>query len=80
MNIRQRAIDLYTPPFRFDYGYIFDSKGEMFCDDKLPQLEQEDSTIRIRGWGRIGYMEEPEKLQNEVGKLIAELLTEHWPT
>jgi len=39
----------------------------------------ENATTRIRGWGRIQYLPNAEELQDDVGKLIAELLTEHWP-
>ena len=72
-EIRQRALDLYKPPFKFECGYIQDSKHRMVAD----QHDGPDS-LRVRGWGRISYMEDPEKLQDEVGALIAEALTEKW--
>ena len=73
--LMQRALDLYAPPFRFSHGFIFDSKGEMVSDDTL---EGQDAIQRVRGWGRIGYMEEAEALQDEVGRIIAEALTDYW--
>lgn len=72
-EIRQRALELYEPPFQFHCGYIQDAKHRMVAD----QHEGPDS-LRVRGWGRISCMEEPEKLQDEVGALIAEALTEKW--
>lgn len=72
-EIRQRALELYEPPFQFHCGYIQDAKHRMVAD----QHEGPDS-LRVRGWGRISYMEDPEKLQDEVGALIAEALTEKW--
>ena len=73
-TLRQRATDLYEPPFRFECGYIFDAKGQMVAD----QGGAEGYALRVRGWGRIGYMESPEQLQDEVGEKIAEILTQHW--
>lgn len=71
--IRQRALGLYQPPFRFECGYILAANGQMVAD----QHDGPDS-LRVRGWGRISYMDNPEKLQDEVGALIAEALTEKW--
>jgi len=33
---------------------------------------------RLRGWGRIQYLPDPEKLHDAVGEIIAEALTEYW--
>lgn len=72
-TIRQRALALYQPPFHFIHGYIYDSKNKMFSDD-----DGQDTVQRVRGWGRISYLPDAAKLQNEVGALIAEALTEFW--
>lgn len=74
MNIRDTAIGLYEPPFRFECGYIFDKNGKMVAD----QGGAEGYALRVRGWGRIGYLDNPEALQDEVGAWIAEILTAHW--
>jgi hypothetical protein len=71
------AIAIYKPPFSFKAGYIYDSEGNMFADqggteDRAAQL------ARIRGWGRIGGMANPEELQDAVGKHMARALTEYW--
>lgn len=73
--MKDKAKELYTPPFRFEYGYIFDANGSMVADNKT---DGEDSALRVRGWGRIQYQENPEQLQDAVGELIAEALTEFW--
>jgi len=70
--LREAAIALYKPPFRFDSGYIFDAENQMVAD------QHETSICRVRGWGRIGYMGNAEALQNKVGELIAEALTNLW--
>ena len=67
------ALALYLPPFRFDHGYIFDSNHRMVADN-----EGQDVALRVRGWGRISHMPTPESLQDKVGELIAEALTEYW--
>lgn len=76
-DLHARAIDLYTPPFRFEYGYIWDAKDQMVADNSVPE-DAEGAALRVRGWGRISYLEEPEALQDEVGNIIASAMTEHW--
>ncbi len=70
-----RAMALYSPPFKFQHGFIFDANGEMVSDG---ELENQDAIQRVRGWGRIGYMDDAEKLQDLVGDVIAKALTEYW--
>lgn len=72
-EIKQQALALYVPPFKFVNGYIRDSQGLMMAD----QHEGPDS-LRIRGWGRIQYLDNPELLQDTTGELIAQALTEFW--
>jgi len=72
-DAKQRALDLYKPPFRYYRGYIFDANKNIVADDPC-----EDAVARIRGWGRISYLPEPEKLQDTVGELIAEALNEYY--
>jgi len=67
------ALALYQPPFRFDHGYIFDANHRMVADN-----EGQDVALRVRGWGRISHLPTPEALQDKVGELIAEALTEYW--
>lgn len=74
-DIRDKSIGLYTPPFRFEHGYIWDAKGKMVADN---HVDGEDAALRVRGWGRISYMENPEALQDEVGNVIALAMTEFW--
>lgn len=76
MTMRERAIKLYRPPFRFEHGYVYDSNDQMVAD--AGKDGEPDQLLRVRGWGRISYMREPEALQDEVGKAIAEALTEFW--
>lgn len=66
MNITNKAIDVYKPPFTYDlFGQmIFDSNHNLVAD--------------IRGWGRIQKMENPEGIQDEIGRQIAKAMTEHW--
>lgn len=67
------TLRLYRPPFRYERGYIFDANNEMVADS-----EGQDVALRIRGWGRIGYMANAEALQDRVGELIAQAITEFW--
>lgn len=74
-DIRDRARALYKPPFRLEHGYIIDSSGRHVADQAGDDVK---AMLRIRGWGRIGYLNDPEKLQDTVGELIAEALTKYW--
>ncbi len=49
-DLRNKSICLYTPPFRFEHGYIWDAKGQMVADN---HVDGEDAVLRVRGWGRI---------------------------
>jgi len=75
--LRQRALALYKPLFTYSRGYVFDSCGEMVADEVGDEVEA-GAVLRVRGWGRIGRLAEPEKLQDAVGVLIAEMLSRGW--
>lgn len=76
-DLRTKAIALYTAPFTFERGYIWDAAGRMVADNY--RLDEEDGAVlRVRGWGRISYLDDPEALQDEVGNAIAEAMTEFW--
>lgn len=72
-KLRAAAISLYTPPFKYTSGYIFDANNEMVADD-----DSNAFAMQVRGWGRISYLDDAEKLQDTVGALLAEALTKHW--
>ena len=72
MSDKEKAFALYRPPFSFRHGYIYDADNNMVSD------QHESSVCRVRGWGRISYMENPEQLQDAVGEHIAKALTEYW--
>lgn len=65
-DMAARVAKLYTPPFRYDRQgqIVYDASGHRVLD--------------IRGWGRIGYMDAPEALQDAAGEWVTELLTRHW--
>jgi hypothetical protein len=74
-TLREQALALYKPPFRFQMGYIFDGAGKMVADqDGFDGKVQEAVIARVRGWGRISYLPDAEKLQDEVGAMLADAL------
>ena len=79
--IRAAAFDLYTPPFRHDHGYIRDSNHQMVADDAGDTMVGVIAA-RIRGWGRIQYMDNQEwragALQDEVAEMVADALNRYW--
>lgn len=68
-ELRARALKLYRPPFRHQCGYILDSNGAIVADE---------SVLRVRGWGHISKLENPERLQELAGELMAEAMTKFW--
>lgn len=79
--IRQAALDLYKPPFRHEHGYIRDANNQIVSDD-ASSVATGLIAARIRGWGRIQYMDKPEMranaLQDEVAEMVAEALNAYW--
>lgn len=71
--LRSTAVALYRPPFRYECGYIYDADRRVVADS-----DGQDAVMRVRGWGRIGYLPDAGALQDKVGELIAESLTKHW--
>jgi hypothetical protein len=71
---RGQALACLKPPFRYQAGYIFDANNQMVAD--MPG----SAVCRVRGWGRLQYHTDcdPEALQDMVGILIAEALTQFW--
>jgi len=83
-SIRKTAMAVYKPPFKYLYGYIYDSENHMVADngsinDAEPSVSNAIA-LRIRGWGRIGYMPDAAKLQDEVGAMVADALTAYYTT
>ena len=81
-DIRKAALNLYVPPFRHDRGYIWDANNEMVSDDGCGGEMRGLIASRIRGWGRIQYLDNPKgraaALQDEVGNIVAEALNAYW--
>lgn len=80
-DIRRAALDLYTPPFRHEYGFIRDANNEIVADDASSEATGLIAA-RIRGWGRIQYMDNPKgranALQDEMAEIVAEALNAYW--
>ena len=65
-SLRKRALALYRPPFIAGFaGYVFDVNRHVVADN-------DGSGLRVRGWGRIQYMANPEALQDDVWAIIVE--------
>jgi hypothetical protein len=71
------VLALYDPPFRFERGYIFDANSHAVADEGGAERFIE-AVIRLRGWGRIGYMPKADELHDAVGEVLAEALTRFW--
>lgn len=72
-ELRKRVLALYKPPFSYHCGYIHDGEGNMVSDLPIGTI-----ATRVRGWGRISYLENAEELQDTVGEMIAEALNQYW--
>lgn len=72
---RKAAMAVYTPPFKYVRGYIYDSQNLMVADDD----KVEDAVAsRVRGWGRLSYLPNGAELQDEIGQMIADALTAYY--
>jgi hypothetical protein len=83
-ELRKIGLEFYKGPFHFDHmgGYIW-AKGEpgvtgsqMFAD-----LDgASERCARIRGWGALQYLKDVDcgALQDEIGVMFAEAITEYW--
>ena len=87
MNITDQALSLYTPPFKYIHGYIYDSADQMVADysggsdEEVEADESGNLALRVRGWGRINYLKTEHDngdIQDEVGNILAKALTEYW--
>jgi hypothetical protein len=80
-ELRDRARKLFRTPFKYAGGYIWDDDGEMLADNHVG-FDAPGATLRVRGWGRLGYIAKSPKeaaaLQDAYGELIAEALTAHF--
>lgn len=74
--LRARALVVYKAPFKCRHGYIYDAEGNMVMDDHCD--ESPAAIARLRGWGHLCRKPNPEALQDELGDLIAEALSEFW--
>jgi hypothetical protein len=74
---REAAKAVYTPPFKYEHGYIFDSQHLMVADNGPicdgPSVEGAVAS-RVRGWGRLGYLPNGAELQDEIGQMMADAL------
>jgi hypothetical protein len=74
---REKAMEILKPPFKFECGYIFDSAPDqnMVADDH----DCETGTIaRLRGWGRLGKLDDGDAIQDAIGQIIADALTKYF--
>lgn len=72
---RKEAMAVYTPPFKYLHGYIYDSQNLMVADDGDMKFGVEGAVAsRVRGWGRFGYMPNGAELQDEIGQMMADAL------
>lgn len=74
---RKAAMAVYTPPFKYLRGYIFDSKNSMVADDGALGDDLSVSgavASRVRGWGKLGYLPSGAELQDEIGQMMADAL------
>src|SRR3546814_2601309 len=79
-DVVRDALALYEPPFTFDHGYIYDAKDRMVMDAHRRTNEAGHTSIemRVRGWGRIGYMPNGRSEERRVGKECVSTCRSRW--
>jgi hypothetical protein len=65
-SIRKSTLALFKPPFWFEKtgGYIFDANSQMVGE--------------VRAWGYLQTFPQADAVQDELGGMIAEALTNLW--
>jgi len=74
---RKAAMTVYTPPFKYQHGYIFDSQNLMVADNGPISGDQSVEgavAARVRGWGKLSYLPNGAELQDEIGQMMADAL------
>lgn len=78
---KEMVLSLFTPPFYYHHGYIFDSNNQIVADEGR-DLALGTIISRIRGWGMIQYKGTPEvkagEIQDAAGVIVAEALNQYW--
>ena len=80
-DLAKAALSLYKPPFSYYCGYIHDGEDRTVADDGSVDELKNMIACRVRGWGRIQYIEgkhTPEDLQDAIGEHIVKALNEYW--
>lgn len=70
---RKAAMAVYTPPFKYLHGYIYDSQALMVADNDGVEGAV---ASRVRGWGHIGHFPNGAELQDEIGQMMADALND----
>lgn len=83
LELRKVAMAVYTPPFKYHHGYIFDSNNNMVADQGGLGPNDDNTVeaavaVRVHGWGKLPYMEQGDNLQDEIGCMIADALTVYY--
>lgn len=82
-NKRKAAMAMYTPPFTYECGYIFDSQHLMVSDNgPVGSSTSVKGAVaaRVRGWGRLTYLPNGAELQDEIGQMMADALNTMYAT
>ena len=75
---KQKALQILKPPFKLINGFIVDSakpNQNIVADDGEVEL---GTVARLRGWGRLSYMDDGEQVQDAIGEVIAEALNQYF--
>ena len=68
-------LNIYEAPFSHHCGYIHDANGKMVADDSGGDIH---GIVQVRGWGHLSKLDDAEEVQDEIGEMIAEALTQYW--
>jgi len=76
----QKILELYKGPFVYNMGYIYDANGQMLADNAGENIP---GIVQVRGWGYLtggaaSWKDGAEEIQDELGEMIAEALTQYW--
>lgn len=75
--IPPHVLGLYRGPFQESYLYIYDADGHTVADFRGDIDGGPRQSFRPRGWGRLQYFKDGEKLHDDAERVLLAIVANH---